>query len=103
MSEHVTTSDLDALGEAEVRHRLERGDYHDPVEISAVSKWLKKAEKERLFLAECERASRSSALVAEKSAKRANFLAWAALIVSIIAAQDDITCIITALLSRFTP
>ena len=33
--------ELDELGHEGVRHRFDRGDYHDPTEIKSVKKWLR--------------------------------------------------------------
>lgn len=47
--------DLDELGYEEIKHRFDRGDYHDPTEIKSVKKWLSNQEKEQEFIASCKR------------------------------------------------
>jgi len=58
----ITNVELDELGEVEVRHRFVLGDWVDESEIRTIQRWLRKAEKEHLFLQKCERASKAHAL-----------------------------------------
>lgn len=88
---------LEEIGEAETRHRFERGDYHDPAELSVVRKWLKCKDKEHKFLADCKRASVSSALDASSAARRANFLAIVAVLISTISAHEQIASLLSAI------
>lgn len=90
--------DLDDLGYAEVRHRLDRGDYLDPPELKSVKKWLRRQEKEREFIVACERASISSALEAGRTARRANCIALSALLISAISACEHIGALLTSIL-----
>lgn len=99
----MTDTDLEVIGYTEVRHRFDRGDYCDPTEITIVKKWLHAKDKERDFLAECERASISSALVANRSARRATLIAFLALVVSAISARDQILAITEIILKSLFP
>ena len=83
-------SDLDEIGEAEVRHRLSRGDYHDPSELSVISKWLRRKDEANKFLESCRNASVSAALDASRSARRANFIALFAAIVALMSGHAQI-------------
>lgn len=76
-------SELEDLDEGELRHRFDRGDYVAQDDIKRVKRLLKNHEKERKFLQSCERASFSSALVAQKRSRNANLLAGLAPIISI--------------------
>lgn len=76
-------SELEDLDEDELRHRFERGDFVAQDDIKLVKRLLKKHKKEREFLRACEKASVSSALVAQRRSRNANILAVAALVVSI--------------------
>lgn len=97
----MTLSELEELGEAEVRHRFERGDYCDRSEVSSIKRWLKRKEKEREFLAACERANISSALFASRSARRANLIATAAVIIAAIGAYEQIISIASRIAGVF--
>lgn len=99
----MTNADLDDTGYAEIQHRFERGDYHDPVEFKAVKNWLRTQDKEREHLAACERASISSALEATRAAQRANLVAFLALVVSAISAREEVAAIVRVMLNAFTP
>jgi len=90
--------DLDDLGYAEVQHRFDRGDYIDPSELKVVKKWLRRQEKEQEFIAACERASISSAFEARGSARRANLIAFLALLISAISAREHIGDLVTSIL-----
>ncbi|MCP5205496.1 MAG: hypothetical protein H6992_15160 [Pseudomonadales bacterium] len=94
----MTDNDLEEIGCAEVQHRLDRGDYCDHAELKTVTKWLKAKDKEREFRATCERASISSALVANRAARRANIIAFLALVISAVNAQDQILAFIGSIL-----
>lgn len=76
-------SEIEDLDEEELRYRFERGDFIAKDDIKTVRALLKKHEKERVFRKSCERASVSSALVAQKRSRNANILSGAALVVSI--------------------
>ena len=93
--------DLDELGYEEIKHRFDRGDYHDPTEIKSVKKWLRNQEKEQEFIASCKRASISAALDAHRAAWRANLMAFLALFVSFIAAHEPIFTLIERVLGHF--
>ena len=99
----MSEKDLDELGDAEVQHRLDRGDFHDSAELAVVTRWLNDAAKERTFLAACQRASTSSALDAGTQARRANWIAAVALAISAIGAYKELNTIFRLLLSAFTP
>lgn len=99
----MTDSELEEIGEAEIRHRIERGDYHAPSESLAVKKWLRGKDKEREFFAACQRASISSALDASRAARRANLIAIAAFVIAAICAQEKIWSLIGALLNAVKP
>ncbi len=99
----MTDTELDEIGDTEVRHRFDRGDYHDPEEVKTVKKWLRAKDKERDFLAACERASISSALEASRAARRANLIAFLALIISAISAREQVTAIVGTFLNWFAP
>lgn len=77
-------SDLEDLDEDALRHRLDRGDFLAKDDLKLVKRLLKKYEKEREFLKACEKASISSALVAQRRSRNANILAATALVVSIV-------------------
>lgn len=72
----MTDAKLEEIGYAEVLHRFERGDYHDPAELKTVKRWMGGKDKERKFLADCERASISAALEANRAAGRAGLIAF---------------------------
>lgn len=78
-------SEIEDLNEDELRHRFERGDFVSKDDIKLVQRLLKKHENEREFLKSCERASISSALIAQRSSRNANILSGVALVVSITA------------------
>ena len=84
------TDDLDDFEYEEVRHRFERGDFHDLSEVKIVKKWLRRQEKEREFIVACERASISSAFEAGRAARRANLIAFLALLISVISAREHL-------------
>jgi hypothetical protein len=90
----MTNDDLDDIEYEEVRHRFDRGDYHDPTELIDVKKWLRRQEKEQKFIAACERASISSALEAGRAARSANLVAFLALLISVISARDQISAFV---------
>ena len=90
--------DLDDLGYAEVRRHFDRGDYLDPSELKVVKKWLRRQEKEKEFIAACEHASISSALEARRAARRANLIAFLALLISAISAREHIGALVTSIL-----
>jgi hypothetical protein len=90
--------DLDDLGYAEVRHRFDRGDYFDPSELKVVKTWLRRQEKEQEFIAACERASISSALEAGRAARRANLIAFLALLISTISTREHIGALVTTII-----
>lgn len=92
---------LDELGYDEVKHRFDRGDYHDLTEQKAVRQWLRNQEKEQQFLASCKRASISAALDAQRTARRANLIAFLALLAAVIAAREDILVLISHALGYF--
>jgi hypothetical protein len=94
----MTDTDLDEIGYDEVRHRLNRGDYCDPEELKVVMKWLQGKVRERDFLADCERANLSSALVANNAARRATLIAFLALIISVLSARDQILAFVSELI-----
>ncbi|WP_133091926.1 hypothetical protein [Thauera propionica] len=94
MSDH-----LDDLGYEEVRHRLDRGDYLDPYELKVVKKWLHRQEKEQEFIASCKRATISSALETGRVARRANWIAVLALLISAIGAREHIVALLETILS----
>ena len=97
----MTDTDLDEVGYAKVLHSFERGDYNDPAKLKAVKKWLRVKDKERDFLAACERASVSSALEAARAARRANIIAFLALVASAISARAELMILVRALLDSF--
>lgn len=99
----MTDADLEEIGYAEIQHRFERGDYHEPDELKAVKKWLRAQVKERQLLAACERASISSALEAAQTARRANFIAILAVAISAIAAQEEIGALFKMVLNSVKP
>jgi hypothetical protein len=99
----MTDIELEDVGDTEVRHRFDRGDYRDPEEVKRVKKWLRAKDKERDFLAACERASMLSALEASRAARRANLIAFLALIISAISAREQLTAIVGAFLKSFAP
>ena len=92
---------LDELGYDEIKHRFDRGDYHDPTEQKAVRQWLRNQEKEQEFFASCKRASVSAALDAKRAARRANLIAFLALLATVIAAREDILVLIKQVLGYF--
>ena len=92
--------DFDQLGYEEIKHRFDRGDYHDPTEIKSVRKWLRNQEKEQEFIASCKRASISAALDAQRAARHANLIAFLALLVSVIAAYEPIFALIGRVLGH---
>jgi len=81
----ITNDELDSLGEPEVQHRLDRGDWCDTEEVLVVQAWLRRAAKERKFREQCERASVSSALDARRLALMGNAIALGALVIAVIA------------------
>ncbi|MBV5267838.1 MAG: hypothetical protein JZU67_04920 [Burkholderiaceae bacterium] len=89
--------DLDELGYEEIKHRFDRGDYHDPTELKVVKRWLRKHEKEQEFIASCKRASISSALESGRAARQANLIAFSALLVSVIGARKEIFALIESI------
>lgn len=91
--------DFEEIGYDEIRRRVQRGDYHDQVELKAVHKWLRARERERKYLAECERANIASALNASHAARRANLIALLALVISILSARDQVVAVLQALIS----
>lgn len=97
----MTDAELDEIGYADVLHRFERGDYHDPAELKTVKRWMGGKEKERKFLADCERASISVALVANRAAQRAGLIAFLALLISIISAREQVIAFVEAVLRSF--
>ncbi len=99
----MTDAELEEIGETEIRHRLERGDYHAPAELSAVKKWLQGKDKEREFLAACQRAGISSALDASRAARRANFIAIVAVVIAAIGAHEKIASLFGALINSVKP
>lgn len=96
-------TELEEIGNIKVQHRFNRGDYHDPDEVKTVKKWLLAKDKEREFLAACERASISSALEASRVARRAHLIAFTALIVPTVSAREQVTAIVGAFLNLCTP
>jgi hypothetical protein len=94
----MTDSDLDEIGYDEVQHRLDRGDYCDPEELKVVMKWMQGKVREKEFLAACERASLSSAFVANNAARRATLIAFLALIISVFNARDQILAVVSELI-----
>lgn len=86
----MTDLDLDAIGETEVRHCLARGDYHTPIEISVINKWLQIKDRENIFLKKCRDASISSALDASKSSRQANYIAIFAVMIALISNYHQI-------------
>ncbi len=76
-------NDLEDLDEAELRNRYDRGDYIDSAEIRRVKRLLKKFEKDRRFQENCERASVSAALNADKRARTSTYISLLALALSI--------------------
>lgn len=97
----MTDSDLDELGYDAVKQRFERGDYIDIVELATVKKWLRSRDKERELLAACERASISSALTAARAARRANLIAFLALVIATIAAREQVIAIASTIFAIF--
>lgn len=97
----MTDAELEEIGYAEVLHRFERGDYHDPAELKTVKRWMGGKDKERKFLADCERASISAALEANRAARRAGLIAFLALLISTFSAREQIVAIIEATLRFF--
>lgn len=96
----MTYAALEDIGYAEVLRRFERGDYPDPAELKVVKKWLKGKKKEQKFLADCERASISAPLYANRAARRANVIALVALIISTFSAREQVIAFVEAV-SRF--
>ena len=82
----ITDSELDKIGEDEVRHRFDRGDYYDPSEVSVVTRWLSRKDEEHRFDEACERANKSAALDSKQAAHRANIAATIAAIGAIVSA-----------------
>lgn len=99
----MTDAELEEIGEAEIRHRVERGDYHAPAELSTVTKWLQRKDKEHDFLAACKRASVSSALDASRAARRANFIAIVAVVIAAIGAHEPIASLFSAIFNAVKP
>lgn len=98
----MTPTELEDIGCVEVLHRFGRGDYHDPAELKIVKKWLKGKEKERKFLANCERASISAPLDANRAARRASLIALLALIISTFSARDQVIAFVEAAFHSFS-
>lgn len=97
----MTDAELDEIGYADVLHRFERGDYHDPAELKTVKRWMGGKDKERKFLADCERASISAALEANRAARRAGLIAFLALLISIVSAREQIIAFVEVVLRSF--
>ncbi|MBK8525469.1 MAG: hypothetical protein IPL58_16420 [Betaproteobacteria bacterium] len=98
----MTDAELEEIGYAEVLHRFERGDYHDPAELKTVKRWIGDKDRERKFLADCERASISAALEANRAARRAGLMAFLALLISTISAREQIIAFVEAVLRSFS-
>lgn len=87
----MTESELDELGFDEVQKRLARGDYvAKSDELTIVTRWLKRENKERELIAKCERASISAALDASRAASRSNIIAVLALVIAAISGRNEI-------------
>ena len=74
---------LGQLCEGDLKERYERGDFVAPDDVRFVESQLEKHVKEREFLAACEKASKSAALVAQRRSLFANIIAAIALILSL--------------------
>jgi hypothetical protein len=98
----MTDADFEEFGYAEIRHRFDRGDFHDLAELRAVEKWLRAKDKEREFLVACKHASMSSALEATRAARRANLIALFALALAAISAHDQVGVVVGSIMSTFS-
>jgi hypothetical protein len=97
----MTDAELEEIGYAKVLQRFERGDYYDPAELKTVKKWMAGKDRERKFLADCERASISAALEANRAARRAGLMAFLALLISIVSAREQVIAFVEAVLRSF--
>ena len=98
----MTDAELEAIGYAAARQRFERGDYCDPSELKYVKKWLHTKEKEQEFLAACQRASMSSALNADRAARRSSLIAILVLVISAIGAREQLGLFVRMVWDYFT-
>lgn len=87
-------SEMESLGETEVRHRVERGDFVSYWETMRIKSWLRRKKRARDFESICKKAEMASAFRAWQEARRANTIATIAVIIAAIAAKDEITSII---------
>ena len=80
-------SEPESFSEADVRHRLSRGDFgHDPLAEELVRKWLGRFDVQRDFEAACAAADKSAALDSKRAARQANIAATIAAVGAIISA-----------------
>lgn len=93
--------DLDNCDYGKIKNKFDRGDYINQKEIKFVKNWLRAQEKEREFIAACERASISAALNASQSAKKANLVALFALLFSVIGAFENLKLLLSQIVSIF--
>ena len=94
---------LNEIGEVEIRHRLDRGDYHDPVELTNISKWLRSKDDENRFLEACRKASVSAALDASRSSRHANYIAMIAVFLALIANHQIIRSFMSSIFAFIKP
>lgn len=73
---------MEDLPEHDLRAKFERGDYHSADERARAQRLLRNFDTQREFEAKCERASKSAALDAKRSAAIANVIALVALAVA---------------------
>jgi hypothetical protein len=97
----MTDIEFEELGYAETQLRFERGDYCDPAELNSVKQWLQAKDKEQEFIAACQRASMSSALDANRTARLASLIAFFAFVVSVISAREQLGSFVGVILSLF--
>lgn len=99
----MSPSEMESLGEDEVRLRLERGDFVSYWETVRIKSWLRSKKKEREFLSKCKKAEMASAFLAWREARRANTIAAIAVMIAAIAAKEEIRSFIGGVLDAVWP
>ena len=97
----MKNSEFELLSEVDLRKRYERGDYVTLQEQIVAKKWLARKVKDHKFLEACELASKSAALDARKTARRANMISSVSLFISCIAAKDQILSLVNFIINKF--
>lgn len=85
--------ELEKLGEAELRHRLARGDYANDEAKQLVTQWLSQLEDERLIKESYQRASEAAAFNNQRHNRNMLIVAIATAIAAIMSTISTIVMV----------